>query len=117
MLIVDSDLGFIFWLGVIFNEAGCDVLPAFDAKNAISMTSEFDIDIVVMNPSLPGVREMLSALSTAERTPKIVALDDESIETIGAFQAHAILKRPSGLQQISHSEWLKRINQVLCDIQ
>ena len=44
VLIVDKDLGFLWWLGEIFSEAGYDVAPALDCKQAFSLTTELNLN-------------------------------------------------------------------------
>src|SRR5258708_6666649 len=61
ILIVDDDLGFVCWLGEIVTEAGYQAVPALDSLQAAALVNELNlqIDLVVMNPGLPGVSQMI----------------------------------------------------------
>jgi DNA-binding response OmpR family regulator len=118
VLILDQDLGFVFWLGEIFHEAGCRVVPALDSEHAISITETFTltIDVAVMNPTLPGVAAVLSALARRGRAAKVVAIRDEKIDAVGTTQADFVLKRPVGFEEVSKAHWLERIQEILRDV-
>ena len=63
-LILDADLGFVVWLE-IFNEVGCEVVPALNSDQALSIVRELElrVDIIVVNPRLWRVAEMIRTLS------------------------------------------------------
>ena len=67
VLIVDEDLGFIFWLRDIVTEAGCLCIPALNSLQAISFVRELkvEIDLLIVKPSLAGVSEMIQTLNNA----------------------------------------------------
>jgi hypothetical protein len=116
VLIVDEDLGFVWWLSGIFSEAGCQVVPALNAGDSASMTSELDldVDVLVVNPALAGVSEMIESLSRS-RSPKIVTIREHDKED-GAVYADATLERPSGLGAISQQDWLGCVRRLVKDL-
>ena len=116
VLIVDEDLGFVWWLSGIFSEAGCQVVPALNAGDTASMTSELDldVDVLVVNPALAGVSEMIESLSRS-RSPKIVTIRDHDKQD-GAVYADATLERPSGLGAISQQDWLGCVRRLVKDL-
>jgi hypothetical protein len=63
-LVVDDDLGFVWWFGEIFFRAGYQVVPALSCREAISRVKELDlrVDLVLVNPKLRGVSRMLRLL-------------------------------------------------------
>lgn len=67
VLIIDQDLGFVFWLGGLFTELGCHAVPTLDCTEAVSITSALNltIDLIVVNPRLRGVSKMMKQLSRA----------------------------------------------------
>jgi hypothetical protein len=115
VLIVDRDLGFVFWIGEIFNEVGCHAVPALDCTEAISITKELNlrIDLVVVNPQLPGVADMVRTLQSPSL--KIIAIRDRRVQAIRTFPVDAILERPSGSEPISRERWLDRVRKILRD--
>jgi hypothetical protein len=70
ILVVDEDLGFIFWLGEIAEEIGCTCIPALSCWEAISSIKAFDveIDLLIVNLTLEGVGEMIQTM-TREQCP------------------------------------------------
>jgi hypothetical protein len=116
VLIVDEDLGFVWWLSAIFSKAGCQVVPALNARDTASMTSELDldVDVLVVNPALAGVSEMIESLSRS-RSPKIVTIHEHDRQA-DAVYADATLERPSGLGVISQQDWLGCVRRLVKDL-
>ena len=118
VLIVDKDFGFAFWLAEIFTELGCHPVPALDCPKAVSLTTGLKkIDVVVVNPAMPGISKMMQSLSYLYPSVKVVAVVDEKMDAVGNIQAHATLERPSGLMPISRQEWVRLVRQVLRDLE
>ncbi len=118
VLIVDEDLGFVWWLGQIFSEAGCQVLPALNFEQTASITRnlKLEVDVIVVNPDLAGIPKMIKALSY-NRPPKIVAIRNRGARGPSAIKAHATLERPSGWDLVSEQEWLGNVRRVVKDVQ
>ena len=115
VLIVDEDLGFLGWLGDLFNEAGYRALPALNCRQALSLIKRFklDVDVLAVNEGLPGVSGMIGMLKRAHRPLKIVAIRNPAADGLEEIPAHATLERPSGWEPISRSDWLKKVLSVL----
>lgn len=115
VLIVDEDLGFIGWLGELFNEAGYRALPALSCRQAISLIKRFklDVDVLAVNEELPGVPGMIGMLRRPRRPLKIVVIRDHRGDGIVSIPAHATLERPSAWEPISRPVWLKKVLGVL----
>ena len=115
VLIVDEDLGFLGWLGDLFNEAGYRAVPALNCEQAVSLINRFklDVDVVAVNDELPGVMGMIGMLKRAHRPLKIVAIRTAGADVSMAITAHATIERPSGWEPISRSDWLQKILNVL----
>jgi DNA-binding NtrC family response regulator len=116
--IVDDDLGFVWWLGEIFTEAGCRALPALSCEQAVSLLKKLNVamDLLVVNPQLPGVSGMLQNLTRAKGTFKIVAIGTTSPALTAAINPQAILERPSGFDSISRPDWLKKVRKLLKEV-
>jgi DNA-binding NtrC family response regulator len=116
--IVDDDLGFVWWLGEIFTEAGCRTLPALSCEQALALIKSLDvgIDLLVVNPQLPGITKMLKILSRAHPNLKIVAIGNASAALPAAFRPQASLERPSASESISRPEWLKKVRKLLKEV-
>jgi DNA-binding NtrC family response regulator len=116
--IVDDDLGFVWWLGEIFTEAGCRALPALSCEQAVSLLKKLNvaIDLLVVNLQLPGVPGMLQKFTRAKGTFKIVAIGNASPVLTAAIHPQASLERPSGFGSISRADWLKKVRKLLKEV-
>ena len=74
------------------------------------------IDLLVLNPQLPGVIRMLKTLNSAHANFKIVAIGKASPALIAAIHPQASLERPSSSDSVSRPEWLKNIRKLLKDV-
>jgi DNA-binding NtrC family response regulator len=117
VLIIDEDLGFVWWLGQIFSQAGCQVVPTLNTEQMVALTRDLNlkVDLIVVNPELSGVPEMLQALTKA-RSPKIVAIRNHDSDLGSALNADATLERPSGWGPVSEKEWLGCVRRLVRDI-
>jgi DNA-binding NtrC family response regulator len=116
--IVDNDLGFVWWLGEVFTEAGCRTLPALSCEQALALIKSLNvgIDLLVVNTQLPGVNKMLQSLSRAHPNLKIVAIGKASAVLPAAFRPQAHLERPSASDLISRPDWLKKVRRLLKEV-
>jgi len=114
VLIVDEDVGFIWWLGEILNEVGYQTVPALSAQQAVALFEEtgFVAELVVVNPGLPGVPAMLETLSRSG-APGVVLVENRDVDSIPGIRALATLKRPSGWEPVSRVEWLRTMRRVV----
>ena len=74
VLIVDGDLGFVWWLGEILHNAGCAVVPALNCQQAITLMKELslNLDLIFVDPTLSGVSSMIDTLRAGQDRIKIV---------------------------------------------
>jgi DNA-binding response OmpR family regulator len=80
ILLVDSDLGFAFWLGHALDQAGYDALPARSAADGLSLVRELNVtvDLVVVRASLPSAATLVGDLRKAFGSQvKVIAIVDE----------------------------------------
>jgi DNA-binding response OmpR family regulator len=112
-LIVDDDLGLIFWLGEILGKAGWNVVPALNCRQAVSLATMWDsyVDLVVVNPALSGVSEMVETLSRVQR-PMVVVIRDPNAEP-GIIKADATIERPDMRTSLSSAEWAERVRKAV----
>ena len=113
ILIVDPDLGFLFWLGQVLAEAGYAVLPAVSCGQALYHTDKFGakIDDVILEPSLPGVSQMLRELGRLNSFLKIILIGSPGMPS--AMLADLTMQRPRSKEALSPEEWLTRLEAVL----
>jgi len=80
VLIVDNDLGFVFWLGQALDAAGYDTLPAKGVSEAVALLAEFkaSVDVLIIRAALRGSEEFAADLRYAQNGQlKTIALTEE----------------------------------------
>ena len=96
ILIVDDDLGFVFWLGQTLDAAGYSSLPAKGISEAIELLQDFRvrIDVLIARCVLPGASEFALALRSFEgdrlRTIGLIDPDDELCESLEMWDDQAL---------------------------
>ena len=119
VLIVDDDLGFVWWLGDIFIEVGGRALPALNCGEAVVLTKRFGVepDLIILNPSLPGASKMLQSYVQTKPHLKIVTIGPPSKALATSIHVHATLERPSQMEPILRTEWLEKLRKVLGQVE
>jgi len=115
-LIVDDDLGFVLWVRQLLGEASWEGVPALSCQQALGYAKQLnlEVDLVVVNPNLPGVSAMLQALSGANSKLRIIVIRLPGID-VPEKGARATLEKARAWQTISHEEWLRKLQQALSD--
>lgn len=96
ILIVDNDLGFVFWLCHVLDAAGYETVPATGVPEAVAALAELDmwVDVLVALRTLPGADAFAAELRSSQRGRlKAIALidqNDERSECIGAWDGWQI---------------------------
>ncbi|HLK48916.1 MAG TPA: hypothetical protein VKT49_12315 [Bryobacteraceae bacterium] len=76
ILILDNDLGFVFWLGQTLTTPQCTALPALSVPEANTLISQLKltIDFLIMNPAVPGAAEFTRSLRKQHRQMRVATL-------------------------------------------
>ena len=114
-LIVDSDVGLMFWLVELFAKTGWNFVPALNCRQAVALAVLWDshIDLIVVNPALKGIPEMVDDLSRVHR-PKVVLVGDLNVEP--DIPADATIDRPEVSTSFSRAEWAERVRKLLKEL-
>lgn len=74
VLIVDENLGFVWWLGEILSKAGCAVVPALSCSEALSLSKQLSlkIDLIFVNTALSGSSAMVESLNRSHQAVRII---------------------------------------------
>lgn len=107
ILLVDSDLGFTFWLGQLLDEAGYEAFPAKSVADAIQLLDQlkFQIDLLVLNPILDGASSFAAVLRHSQPQVKIVAVHDP--EVFGQWlEMDASRPKTHRSDDVARTEWL-----------
>jgi len=115
VLIVDRDLGFVFWLGQSLDRAGYQALPAKSSADAIALLGRFhfEIDLLILNPFLEGAPALAETLLRSHRHLKIIAaIEEQQPSETRLTGVDASKHKPSVLDKHSRTEWLETIERV-----
>jgi len=115
-LIVDDDVGFILWLGEMLTETGYQAIPALQCRQAMTLVKKLAlrVDVLVVNPKLPGAVRAVKALERAHPRLRVVLIRDPSAPPSEPLDKnHPTLDRPSAWEPISRPQWIVKIRKVL----
>ena len=119
VIIVDDDLGFVWWLGEIFNDAGCRALPALACGDAVVLAKRLGVepDLIILNPSLRGASKMLKNYVQTNPHLKIVTIGPPLKRLGASIQPHAILERPSPSDLFLRRDWLEKLRKLVWQVE
>jgi hypothetical protein len=114
VLLIDSDLGFVFWLGRALDKAGYEAFPAKSIPGALKLIAELDLSVglVIVNYSLPGSAEFFVHIRHKQRLAKIVGLVDDADVPIPPEVDWQCCK-PAAIDETSKMELIRQIHGVL----
>ena len=100
ILIIDNDLGFLMWLGFLLSSRGYLTIPAPSCQDALRLVDELQpptIDLVMINPALPGASDLINVLRSRRGSLKVMWIEDQ-------------VRAP---QSRSESEWLSTVRKIV----
>jgi DNA-binding response OmpR family regulator len=114
ILIVENDLGFIFWLGGALVAADYQPWPACSVSDATELIEKaaLPIDLLIVDPSLPGVSKLIAMLRDSQAKLKVIALGAEGKTKLTGINAW--LRKPGPTQEPAKQEqgWLRAVKDV-----
>ena len=117
VLIIDSDLGFVFWLGQTLDAAGYETLPAKGVPEAIALLSKFRIavDVLIVHSNQPGVDDFASELRRTQggNLKTIGLLDDTDDATASSRSWDVCQVKPHLPDQTARDTFLALIQSIL----
>jgi hypothetical protein len=102
ILIVDQDLGFVMWLGHTFALKGYLTLPITSAPEALRVIAELQIaalDLLIVNPALPGTSDLIETLRSQQGALKVIPIEDSDRGATDIREAQ--------------SEWIAKVQEAL----
>jgi hypothetical protein len=113
ILIVDRDLGFVFWLGQILDAAGYVAVPAKGVADAaeIVATLRLPVDVLIAPAVERGVGEFMEKLRFSSPDLQVIALASEEDPAWAMPPPGAVWRRkPRHRDEATRSEWLDLIH-------
>jgi DNA-binding response OmpR family regulator len=114
VLIVDEDLGFVFWLGHLLNNAGYQVWPARNGEDAAALMEELgaELDLLIIDPNLHGAAAFME-MQRSSRDFHTIALERPE-EWAGPVDGVDIaLTKPPHPDELSGLEWIAVIQNLI----
>ena len=115
ILIVDPDLGFVFWLGQLLDSSGShQVLPAksvTDAKVLIARLS-VEVDLLVIGQTLEDSEHLVDNLRRSRNELPVIYLFGDSEELPTCTGANACFRKPSRFDSVSEAIWLEMVRDI-----
>jgi len=116
ILIVERDLGFVFWLGRALDYAGHVSLPAKDVQDAKSLLRDLNpaVELIIVNPRVPGAAAMLQQMRGATPDVKVIELAEHGQEPGWRLPFVDTWKsKPAVGDEAAAREWISAVETVL----
>jgi DNA-binding response OmpR family regulator len=116
ILLVDSDLGFAFWLGHSLDQAGYDALPARSVADAMALLEELNVtvDLLVINASLPSADTFIASLRERSKSHlKVIAVFDNEADMRSFAGSDAELHKPHPSDEAARMECINTIRSAV----
>jgi CheY-like chemotaxis protein len=115
ILIVDDDLGFVFWLGILLADGGYAALPAKGTREAVQLLESLDLSVAVLviNPALPGAEGFITSLRASQTHLPIIRVVEPACLATQSAIVGLVLSKPSGADEKAKLSWLRSIQFLL----
>ena len=115
ILIVDDDLGFVFWLGQTLDAAGYSAFPAKSAPDAALLISQLNlnIDVAVIDTALSGAIDFIGWLRRAQPDVRAIGIDERGLLSAQIPQLDLIRRRPGTTGADDKAEWVRSVERLL----
>jgi DNA-binding NtrC family response regulator len=113
ILIVENDLGFLFWLGAALVGGDYQPWPACGVSEAKALLDQIriPIDLLIVDSSLPGVSKLITLLRRSQARLKVIAVGAEGgIELPGV---NAWRQKPETGEESAKQEWLEAVRNIV----
>jgi DNA-binding response OmpR family regulator len=116
ILLLDDDLGFVFWLGQALAEADLKPMPAQSVAAAERLLRVFKVkvDLLIVNPAISGGAEFARTLRRRQRRLPVVAAlgHPDDLEPV-VRDADTARSKPMVLDGAAREEWLLLVEGLL----
>lgn len=114
ILILDHDLGFRFWLGMVLSKAGHTPLPVPSVSDAKLLMRELNFipNILVMDTAVRGAMKLMTASLKSNRHIRVLAISDDSPNVANIPGVTATLPRPTGADPSTQAIWVECIEDL-----
>jgi hypothetical protein len=114
VLLVDRDLGFVFWLGRLLDKLGYEAYPAKSVRDAFELISKLhltSISLLVVNRSMPEAAFLIKWLRGVNKSLRVILTGDSDGPWI-PWEADAQCSKSTRHDEKAEQEWHQLINSV-----
>lgn len=114
VLVVDSDVGFVLWLGLGLNQAGYAAFPAQSVPRAKAFLDEVKIavDLLIVNSALRDAAGLVESLRGLYHHLKVVAVIDNEVDAGKIPDADLRCRKPEGTDESTRQDLIEQIEKV-----
>jgi len=110
ILIVDDDLGFLFWLGSILTAAHYRPWPACSISDALDLVGREPVvrlDLLIVNPTLPGISQLIALFRRTQPHLKVMGLGRRNKAALPDVDAWHL--KPGPIDRAAGRKWVRAI--------
>ncbi len=118
ILILDDDLGFVFWLGQALTVEGLKPMPAPNVPAAKKLLRRYptEIDVLIVNMEVPDVREYADWLRRQQGTLRVIATVRHGAKAnVDLGEVDQVRTKPEVLDELTTVEWRQAVQRLLPD--
>lgn len=115
ILLVDPDLGFVFWLGQALDLAGYNAIPAKSVRSASDLIQQHKlvVHILVIDPFLPDAFAFISRLRQSHVNLHVIAAIPEDWEDLPPMtEVDATIRKPRHLTAVATLPWINLVQRL-----
>jgi len=114
ILLIDSDIGFLFWLGRLLDHAGYEAFPARSVPEAVALLRELHltVSLLIFDCTLEGADDLVSGMRTRNRFLKTICLNGDGHMRC-VVHTDAVCRKPGDIDEAAKSTWLQTVRSVL----
>jgi len=116
ILLIDTNLGFLFWLGSLLDRAGYNAFPARSVPDAAELLRELHlkISLLILNCALPGADGFIESTRSTQKHLKVICLvEEEDRQAQPAPGVDAVCAKPVEINARTEEQLLKLVHEVL----
>jgi len=116
VLVVDQDLGFVFWVGRALDAMHYFAVPAKSVLDAALLIMQLDlkkVDLLMINLELTGGYDFISAMHRLLPDIRVIGIADDPLKPVNMIGVDAVRPRPDVADEAVRMEWMGWIENLM----
>lgn len=115
ILLVDDDLGFVFWLGRLLDGAGYAAFPAKNIEDGRALVAQcrLPVDLLIINAAAIGLAAFVKELRISRPALEVIVVDGRGFSDANIAQGIFSLPKPERFDAGCREELLEIVESVL----